>query len=61
MPEWAQLAFAGYKTLNRIQSRIYRTAFASNENMLVCAPTGARPWGWASLSHPPSRGCPTLI
>lgn len=40
LPEWAQLAFAGYKTLNRIQSRIFQTAFTSNENMLVCAPTG---------------------
>ena len=29
------------RTLNRIQSRIYRTAFYSNENILVCAPTGA--------------------
>lgn len=34
--------FACYcRTLNRIQSRIYRTAFYSNENILVCAPTGA--------------------
>ena len=29
------------RTLNRIQSRIYHTAFHSNENVLVCAPTGA--------------------
>ena len=29
------------RTLNRIQSRIYRTAMYSNENVLVCAPTGA--------------------
>lgn len=29
------------RTLNRIQSRIYHTAFNSNENLLVCAPTGA--------------------
>ena len=29
------------RTLNRIQSRIYPTAFNSNENLLVCAPTGA--------------------
>ncbi|MEW5302418.1 MAG: hypothetical protein WDW36_005207 [Sanguina aurantia] len=41
LPDWAQLAFQGYKTLNRIQSRIFRTAFESNENVLVCAPTGA--------------------
>lgn len=30
-----------YKTLNRIQSIVYPVAFQSNENMLVCAPTGA--------------------
>ncbi|GIL81339.1 hypothetical protein Vretifemale_10405, partial [Volvox reticuliferus] len=41
LDEWAQLAFPGYKTLNRIQSRIFRTAYHSNENILVCAPTGA--------------------
>lgn len=29
------------RKLNRIQSRIYPTAFGSNENLLVCAPTGA--------------------
>ena len=29
------------RTLNRIQSRIYPTALNSNQNMLVCAPTGA--------------------
>ena len=29
------------RTLNRIQSRIYPTAFGSNENILVSAPTGA--------------------
>ena len=29
------------RTLNRIQSKIYHTAFNSNENLLVCAPTGA--------------------
>ena len=40
MPEWAQLAFEGYTHLNRVQSRIFKTAFTSNENMLVCAPTG---------------------
>lgn len=41
LPEWAQLAFGGYKSLNHIQSRIYEAAFSSNQNMLVCAPTGA--------------------
>ncbi|KAG7097091.1 hypothetical protein E1B28_004476 [Marasmius oreades] len=37
----ARGCFPGYSSLNRIQSIIYPTAYASNENMLVCAPTGA--------------------
>eukprot|EP00955_Chlamydomonas_euryale_P107507 365775-Chlamydomonas_euryale.AAC.10 len=41
LPQWAQPAFAGYKALNRIQSKIFPSAFGSNENLLVCAPTGA--------------------
>jgi len=38
---FAQLAFAGMETLNRIQSRVYETAYHTNNNMLICAPTGA--------------------
>lgn len=34
-------AFAGYTSLNRLQSAVYPIAYGSNENMLVCAPTGA--------------------
>ena len=34
-------AFAGYESLNRLQSRVFPTAYGTNENMLVCAPTGA--------------------
>ncbi|KAG2182998.1 hypothetical protein INT44_005979, partial [Umbelopsis vinacea] len=30
-----------YETLNRIQSIVYPIAYGTNENMLVCAPTGA--------------------
>ncbi|KAI3463912.1 hypothetical protein Pfo_020575 [Paulownia fortunei] len=37
----AQAAFHGYKSLNRIQSRIFQTTYYTNENILVCAPTGA--------------------
>ncbi|TGJ82474.1 hypothetical protein E0Z10_g6295 [Xylaria hypoxylon] len=33
--------FKGYKTLNRMQSLVYQVAYTSNENMLICAPTGA--------------------
>ncbi|KAF8914047.1 Sec63 Brl domain-containing protein [Gymnopilus junonius] len=34
-------SFKGYSTLNRIQSIVYPTAYGSNENLLICAPTGA--------------------
>ncbi|KAI0972748.1 Sec63 Brl domain-containing protein [Xylaria arbuscula] len=33
--------FKGYKSLNRMQSLVYPVAYKSNENMLICAPTGA--------------------
>lgn len=41
LPEWAQTAFKGFKKLNRVQSRLYGCAFGSDENLLLCAPTGA--------------------
>eukprot|EP00854_Cymbomonas_tetramitiformis_P003845 gene3845-4801_t len=41
MPEWAHPAFEGMEKLNRIQSKVYDTAFFQPDNMLVCAPTGA--------------------
>lgn len=34
-------SFAGYKSLNRMQSLVYPVAYNTNENMLICAPTGA--------------------
>ncbi|RPD67035.1 Sec63-domain-containing protein [Lentinus tigrinus ALCF2SS1-7] len=37
----ARSSFPGYTSLNRIQSIVFPTAYQSNENMLVCAPTGA--------------------
>ncbi|KAL8790764.1 MAG: hypothetical protein Q9213_000388 [Squamulea squamosa] len=33
--------FKGYKALNRMQSLVYPVAYRTNENMLICAPTGA--------------------
>ena len=33
--------FGNYKALNRIQSLVYPVAYGTNENMLICAPTGA--------------------
>jgi pre-mRNA-splicing helicase BRR2 len=43
LPEWAQAAFPSSEmsTLNRIQSKVYPTAFKADENILMCAPTGA--------------------
>ena len=36
-----QNTFRGYKSLNRMQSLVYPIAYKTNENMLICAPTGA--------------------
>uniref|UniRef100_A0AAR2JKC4 Activating signal cointegrator 1 complex subunit 3 n=1 Tax=Pygocentrus nattereri TaxID=42514 RepID=A0AAR2JKC4_PYGNA len=41
LDEIGQLVFKGMKKLNRIQSIVFETAYNTNENMLVCAPTGA--------------------
>lgn len=41
MDQLASSLMSHCRALNRIQSRIYPTAFGSNENLLVCAPTGA--------------------
>ncbi|XP_076671425.1 activating signal cointegrator 1 complex subunit obelus [Andrena cerasifolii] len=36
-----QMAFKGIPELNRIQSIVFNTAYNTNENLLICAPTGA--------------------
>ncbi|KAK9299813.1 hypothetical protein QLX08_007269 [Tetragonisca angustula] len=41
LPKYVQPAFEGFKTLNRIQSRLFQAALESDENLLLCAPTGA--------------------
>lgn len=42
LPKWAQAAFPKpIVELNRIQSKIYKAAFETDQNLLVCAPTGA--------------------
>ena len=42
LPQWTHKAFpSDMKSLNVIQSRLYESTFNSNENLLVCAPTGA--------------------
>lgn len=35
LDDFAQAAFRGYKSLNRIQSRIFQTVYYTNENILV--------------------------
>lgn len=35
------MAFQGIRTLNRIQSVVFNAAYNTNENLLICAPTGA--------------------
>ncbi|KAI8053409.1 Sec63 Brl domain-containing protein [Syncephalis plumigaleata] len=42
--------FPGYTTLNRVQSIVYPIAYTTNENMLICAPTGAGKTDVAMLS-----------
>ena len=37
----ARMVFQGTKTLNRIQSVVFDTAYYTSENMLISAPTGA--------------------
>ena len=41
LPEWARPGFGSSRDLNRIQSTCYESAFKSDENMLICAPTGS--------------------
>uniref|UniRef100_A0A8D8Y961 U5 small nuclear ribonucleoprotein 200 kDa helicase n=1 Tax=Cacopsylla melanoneura TaxID=428564 RepID=A0A8D8Y961_9HEMI len=41
LPRYVQHAFEDFKTLNRIQSRLCKAALESDENLLLCAPTGA--------------------
>ncbi len=40
LPEWSQKAF-NFKSFNEIQSNVFEKAFKSDENLLICAPTGA--------------------
>ncbi|KAM5170739.1 U5 small nuclear ribonucleoprotein 200 kDa helicase [Mantella aurantiaca] len=41
LPKYAQAGFDGFKTLNRIQSKLFKAAMDTDENLLLCAPTGA--------------------
>ncbi|GMF25482.1 unnamed protein product [Phytophthora lilii] len=41
LEDFAQTAFHGITKLNRLQSKLFDAAYNSNQNLLVCAPTGA--------------------
>lgn len=41
LDESLRRAFPDYKALNRMQSAVHPVAYNTNENMLICAPTGA--------------------
>ena len=41
LPRYAQPAFEGFKSLNVIQTAVHKAALESDENLLICAPTGA--------------------
>lgn len=41
IPEWAREPFSSVKSLNKIQSKCFPTAFEDDGNMLICAPTGS--------------------
>ena len=41
MDDFLARGFKSYKSLNRVQSIVYPVAYGTNENMLICAPTGA--------------------
>lgn len=41
LDEIGQIAFRNVKSLNRIQSIVFDVAYNTNQNLLICAPTGA--------------------
>uniref|UniRef100_A0A673C9P5 U5 small nuclear ribonucleoprotein 200 kDa helicase n=1 Tax=Sphaeramia orbicularis TaxID=375764 RepID=A0A673C9P5_9TELE len=45
LPKYAQAGFEGFKTLNRIQSKLFKTTMETDENLLVCAPTRLASYG----------------
>uniref|UniRef100_A0A3B3T1E4 U5 small nuclear ribonucleoprotein 200 kDa helicase n=1 Tax=Paramormyrops kingsleyae TaxID=1676925 RepID=A0A3B3T1E4_9TELE len=45
LPKYAQAAFEGFKNLNRIQSKLFKAAMETDENLLLCAPTRLASYG----------------
>lgn len=52
LPKYAQAGFEGFKTLNRIQSKLYRAALETDLNLLLCAPTASVAFLFLHLSFP---------
>ena len=52
---WARPTFQGTTHLNRIQSKVFPAAYKHNNNILVCAPTGAGHYQCSPLSTSCSR------
>jgi len=50
LTDWMQDAFPTVKEFNRIQSKVLQQALYSDENLLICAPTGAGKTNIALLS-----------
>jgi pre-mRNA-splicing helicase BRR2 len=50
LPKWARRGFKNTKNLNRVQSNVFPVAFGSDENTLICAPTGAGKTNCAMLT-----------
>ena len=40
LEDWAQMVFEGVENFNRLQSWVFDCAYNTDNNMLVCAPTG---------------------
>ena len=49
---WARPTFPGTTHLNRIQSKCFNAAYKHNNNILVCAPTGAGQSHHSAHAHP---------
>ncbi|ODQ66264.1 Sec63-domain-containing protein [Nadsonia fulvescens var. elongata DSM 6958] len=41
LPPWTQSVFGDTKSLNKVQSKVFPKVFQSDNNILLCAPTGA--------------------
>lgn len=47
---FSRVAFSDYEAFNAMQSAVFKTVYCTNENLLVCAPTGAGKTDIAALA-----------